>query len=90
MNYWAFGIMIMCLICSFGILWKVRRSYKKHMLYVTSVITFFMAVAIYHNYLMGNASFLYSVSDGFSQFLPIYTDFKNLIQEGSGLPAWNF
>ena len=49
-----------------------------------------MAVAIYHNYLMGNASFLYSVSDGFSQFLPIYTDFKNLIQEGSGLPAWNF
>lgn len=68
----------------------LKKNYKPHMVFVTASITLLMAVFIYRNYLVGNSLIMYSVSDGFSQFLPIYKDFVQKLQEGGGLAFWNF
>ena len=63
---------------------------KKNAAATASAVTFILAVILYHKYLMGNAPYLYSVSDGFSQFLPIYKDFVDMLKEGKGISFWNF
>lgn len=90
MNYYAVGFTVICFMAGLGILWIIRKNYRRHMLLVTSISTMLIAIIIYHNYLMGRASYLYSVSDGFTQFLPIYKNYIHILQEGDGFPLWNF
>ena len=89
MRYSGIILTLLSIVSGGLCLWAMRKNLKKHGLFITSLITFVMAVVVYHNYLVGNASYLYSVSDGYIQFLPIYNDFKNMLLDGE-FSAWNF
>ena len=90
MKYYALGLIMMGLVIGTGTLCIACKNYRKHLLLISSMLTFLIAVIVYHKYLIGTPSFLYSCSDGFYQFLPIYTDFIHTLKEGNGFPLWNF
>lgn len=90
MNYYAAGFMAICFVIGLSILWIIRRNYKKHMLLITSIVVMLVAIIIYRNYLVGRTSYFYSVSDGFTQFLPIYKNYIHILESGDGFPLWSF
>lgn len=90
MIYYTLGLIALCLGWSVCALLIFRKGYKQHMLFIAASITFFIACIIYRRYLIGHTPIMYSVSDGFSQFLPIYKDFVRTLQDGNGLTFWNF
>lgn len=49
-----------------------------------------VALVLYREYLLGDALFLYSVSDGYSQYLPTYMNYANMLSDGNGIEWWTF
>lgn len=90
MNISAFVIWIAFLIFGVCTIFFIRKTYKKHMLLLTAIATLLISIILYRHFLLGNANFLYTVVDGFSQYLPTYMNYVRTIQAGQGLPWWTF
>lgn len=68
----------------------IRKTYRDHLLLLTAVVTLLISVILYRHFLLGNAAFLYTVTDGFSQYLPTYMNYVNSFRSGQGLTWWTF
>ena len=63
---------------------RTKRTVKKEkwMLPATLALVLAVAAVLYRRFLMGQANFLYTVSDGFSQYLPIYRELIRRLTQG--------
>lgn len=90
MNVYALVVMIAGIAIGIFLLRWSLRKHKKNGAVTAAAVTILLAILLYHKYLLGNSLYLYSVSDGFSQFLPIYKDFVNMLAGDNGISFWNF
>lgn len=80
----------MCLSSVLAAFLFLRKAYKEHSLVATLCLVSLMALVLYRKFLFGNVSYLYTTVDGFSQYLPTYTNIVGNLRESGSLPWWTF
>lgn len=90
MNYYSLLLVAVVFLGVVGLMFAVRKTYKQHPIMIISSIVFLSAVVLYKDYLVGNLSYLYSVTDGFSQYLPNYMNYVHALKDGSDISWWTF
>lgn len=90
MNIFALSAVLASFIFGGCAIFVVRKTYKDHLLLLTAIAALWISVILYRHFLLGNAAYLYTVIDGFSQYLPTYMNYVRTFQEGQGLTWWTF
>ena len=80
---------LMCALLGVGVLLYIRFSKKPRFLMTTVFTALLFSVALYGQFLFGEADYLYTTIDGFSQYLPKYMEYVNAFRSGE-LPWWSF
>lgn len=71
-------------------LFLVQKKSKKITVLTTLLSAFLVGAILYREFLTGQASYLYTVADGYSQYLPIYMNYVRTFLAGDGFPFWTF
>lgn len=86
-----FKIIFLFAIVLFGMIVAVGvRKRENRACCFTVAAALFLGMLLYYNYLLGNAYFLYTVLDGYSQYLPNYMNYVHSFSSGEGLNFWSF
>ena len=83
-------IFCMAVLAAYILGLAVRRRLRNRALSATVCFALLMALALYRKFLTGDISYLYTTTDGFSQYLPTYESYARNLRENGYLPWWSF
>lgn len=80
---------ILCVIlCLWGLV-VLRKQWLVHPSLLSALLTLLLAVFLLRDFLTGSSLYLYTTSDGFSQYLSVFNNFIHTLKSSAHVPLWN-